>query len=412
MFKNFKNYLQECNLYEQMKIINNIKKGTKNNRGSAKEFKLVTNFTREEAIQQANILFNQHNYLTKDIFLKSTRYHMNKINELFGNFKNFMIESGIDKKIKNTRANNANPFNEISKEDIINDVKNLYNSTIKFTNQYYLKNSQLKIGISTIKKYFGTFTNMLKELNISINIQRNITKEEILEHMWHLYNKHGKLTSGIQRNDKKFGVTLINSRFGSFGNMLKEMGLKANIAQNVTTEELLNELNEIIKIHGTINSVLLDNETKYCRQTYLNRLGSLSEICEKLNIMYNCSKSSTISDMGLYCVYIFSKILNHTASIETTFDWLRNPLTNSKLKLDGYFEEYKLGIEYDGIQHYKYTPKIDKTYEKFQIRQARDEVKNQLCVENGIKLIRIKYDEPLTEKFIRQKLIEHKIIKE
>jgi very-short-patch-repair endonuclease len=82
------------------------------------------------------------------------------------------------------------------------------------------------------------------------------------------------------------------------------------------------------------------------------------------------------------------------------------------MRLDGYFEEYKLAIEYDGIQHYEYMQKFDKKYDDFIKRQERDRIKDKLCKENRIKLIRIRYDEPLTEEYLKQKLIKEGIIKE
>ena len=74
------------------------------------------------------------------------------------------------------------------------------------------------------------------------------------------------------------------------------------------------------------------------------------------------------------------------------------------MRLDGYFSNLKIAIEYDGIQHYEYIPKLDKTYENFLKRQERDKIKTRLCEENNIKLIRIKYDEPLNIEHLKKKI--------
>jgi len=52
-------------------------------------------------------------------------------------------------------------------------------------------------------------------------------------------------------------------------------------------------------------------------------------------------------------------------------------------------------IEYDGIQHFQSTDFFGGE-EEFQKAQLRDQLKNNYCIENNIKLIRIKYNEEIT----------------
>lgn len=73
-------------------------------------------------------------------------------------------------------------------------------------------------------------------------------------------------------------------------------------------------------------------------------------------------------------------------------DWLKNPLTGRNMELDIYNEQYKLAIEYNGIQHYKYTPFYHRNGIKdFEAQKARDITKKKLCEENGVYLITIPY---------------------
>lgn len=68
-----------------------------------------------------------------------------------------------------------------------------------------------------------------------------------------------------------------------------------------------------------------------------------------------------------------------------------------KLPFDFYLPKYNICIEYDGEQHYnpiKYFGGI-KTFNKLKIR---DKIKNKYCIQNNIKLIRIKYDEDISLK--------------
>ena len=64
----------------------------------------------------------------------------------------------------------------------------------------------------------------------------------------------------------------------------------------------------------------------------------------------------------------------------------------NKLNFDFYLPDYNTCIEFDGIQHFK--PVKDFGGEKgFIDGQRRDECKNKWCVENNVRLIRIKYDQ-------------------
>ena len=71
--------------------------------------------------------------------------------------------------------------------------------------------------------------------------------------------------------------------------------------------------------------------------------------------------------------------------------WLVNPKTNNLLELDGYNERLSLAFEYDGKFHYERHPKGDE--KSFEDQRDRDLVKNSLCKQNGVTLIRIPYTE-------------------
>jgi protein-arginine kinase activator protein McsA len=64
----------------------------------------------------------------------------------------------------------------------------------------------------------------------------------------------------------------------------------------------------------------------------------------------------------------------------------------NKLNFDFYLPELNTCIEFDGVQHYKPVSDFGGV-DEFKIIQKRDMCKNKWCVENGIKLIRIKYNQ-------------------
>ena len=79
------------------------------------------------------------------------------------------------------------------------------------------------------------------------------------------------------------------------------------------------------------------------------------------------------------------------------------------LQLDGYNEELKVAFEYDGEQHYIEFKHYGKPG-RLEAQQERDKIKDQKCLENGIKLLRIPYFIKDKEEYIKSWLIENKII--
>ena len=56
------------------------------------------------------------------------------------------------------------------------------------------------------------------------------------------------------------------------------------------------------------------------------------------------------------------------------------------LEIDCYNHELRLGVEYDGAQHYKYNPYFHKNKEAFYNQKYRDKLKEYMCKENNIVL--------------------------
>lgn len=71
-----------------------------------------------------------------------------------------------------------------------------------------------------------------------------------------------------------------------------------------------------------------------------------------------------------------------------------NPQTNRILPFDFYLTDFNICIEYDGEQHFKPTfPKYNLEKAKINLEKQKyfDHLKNQYCIKNNIKIIRIPY---------------------
>lgn len=94
------------------------------------------------------------------------------------------------------------------------------------------------------------------------------------------------------------------------------------------------------------------------------------------------------SEKFLYNI-IESIFTNHTVVYHYRSKWLEG------LELDIYIEDFKIGIEYQGIQHYQVVEHWGGE-NGLKKRQFNDTKKMKLCIEHGIRLIYFDYTEPLT----------------
>lgn len=121
--------------------------------------------------------------------------------------------------------------------------------------------------------------------------------------------------------------------------------------------------------------------------------------CECGNII-EVSNSHLISGGTQSCGCLRSKGEQQIAKIlknkniyffqEFKFKKCINPKTNYQLRFDFYLPDYNCCIEYDGEQHFL---NIEYWSNDYNYRKELDEIKNQYCKDNNIKLIRISYTE-------------------
>lgn len=89
--------------------------------------------------------------------------------------------------------------------------------------------------------------------------------------------------------------------------------------------------------------------------------------------------------------------------------FLANPDTGVEFELDCYESSLRLAVEFQGRQHYHFTPFFHKTIKDFEKQQLYDKIKAGLCERLGIYLIRVPYSIPFRniKAFILENLPPH-----
>lgn len=91
------------------------------------------------------------------------------------------------------------------------------------------------------------------------------------------------------------------------------------------------------------------------------------------------------------CCEIFEAYIGRYVHTSYRPNFLKNPETGHNLEYDCYDAVGQIAIEYNGSQHYKYTPRFHENEQKFHDQVYRDRLKLDLSTQYEIVLIRVPY---------------------
>lgn len=131
-----------------------------------------------------------------------------------------------------------------------------------------------------------------------------------------------------------------------------------------------------------------------------------SSIAEKKEIEPQDQQTSLFKSRGeRECKRVMEKVYG-VPFITVRPDWLKNPKTGRNLELDCYNDELKIGVEYNGEQHYNWPNFTNCTKENFVLQLERDQVKKKLCKQQRVHLITVPYTVSIKqiEKYIMERL--------
>jgi len=231
---------------------------------------------------------------------------------------------------------------------------------------------------------------------------RNIklTKEETINNFNKKHNDKYDYSLFLKCNDYKTQKTLIEIICPIHGifkqqinNHLNGKGCKycANNIQK-TNDDFIFESNIIHNYRWDYNLV-----------NYINAKTKVKIICKKHGVFMTTPNNHINKRSGCPKCNIpkgekhIEEILKKNNILYETQKTFINCKDIKNLKFDFYLPEYNMCIEYDGIQHFE-PLKFFGGIEKLKKLQKRDQIKNNYCEKNNIKLLRIRYDENIEEK--------------
>lgn len=161
------------------------------------------------------------------------------------------------------------------------------------------------------------------------------------------------------------------------------------------TPELYDSLQQINKLIASKKEIYdNDNEIRELRKSLERTIEN--SVREQLG--FKKIGDAWISETMLYNIvknlYPNQKIIRHYRP-----QWLDG------LELDIFVPNLKIGLEYQGIQHFKAVEHWG-GQKQLKKQQEHDTKKKKMCSELGINLVCINYDNPLTSEYVSKRILE------
>jgi len=219
----------------------------------------------------------------------------------------------------------------------------------------------------------------------------------------------------ISQNAYKFGIGHFMYKQTLFSDKYPDE-LKILYSKRVELDVRINELENTnaLKTHRENLRIrnyyyeIGDDDRKLVNERYeLNKV--YQKIGRKID---NFSENATRQDFGFSKIgesWLAESILHNIIKrIFENHDIIRHYRPNwlNKLELDIYLPHFSLGIEYQGQQHY-FPIKAWGGQRSFEALLKRDKLKKELCINNKISLVEFNYTEPLTEKYVMDRISKY-----
>lgn len=287
-----------------------------------------------------------------------------------------------------THALRSNP------EDVKLDFMRVYQDLGYINTEIYLKYG--KYSKQSIKTAFGSVNNLMRILNIPLNTSRMDNRDQIAADIRRIYEEYKTSSSNIYRKHGLYSESVVNRVFGSWRNALSELNIPP-VYDYYGVEQIIKQLTTLYNKYGFLSRSIIDNECEFSYQALAFWFKNKEGICKAIGIPnafhYQGSAQAEVL-RRILCQYFPDTILEHT------WDWLINDQTSRCMYVDFYIPSINIAIEYDGEQHFCFSPFLHGDEETFKAAIYRDQLKDSLLAQHNIPLIRFTYKHKLTESFV------------
>lgn len=305
------------------------------------------------------------------------------IYKVFGSFRKALAAAGISQKVR---------ANKCTKQECMNEMQRLHSQYGKVTCQIMKDHGVMDSGV--VVRLFGSWQIALEACGFKKKQgqRKFVSKEELDKEIYRLVKEYGYISKPMMEKHSSYNPKIVNRIYGGFKKMYKALDVPFSKNGRIPTDqELIDDFLRINKEYGCVTQEIVEAESEYSTTCYKDRFGSFNKLREKLGLPQQPCGTKGASHTANWIIKKCEKFFHEKAKKEKTFPWLLNPKTGKKLRIDAYFEKEKIGIEYNGPQHYKIDGLYAPNEKILALRKHLDALKKKLCAEHGIKIVTISY---------------------
>lgn len=294
-----------------------------------------------------------------------------------------------------------------SKQQVISELMSVFNIYKKITEP--LIDQICSFSRRAVRTHFGSITNFLKEMNIENEVTKMCsatkgkkanrwTKEQVIKIILKLQDDNGFFSKTILEKSKLVNHKVINRIWGNFSNMSNELNLKLFESQQLYLTDMIDD--ELLELYNKYQGISVERigiDTTFSIPTFYKHYRSIDDFYKKYKLKHDIRYKSEHRT-----IQFVSSLLNEEPILQFTDTNIRNPATKRKFRMDAYFKNHNLVLEYNGRQHYMLQPLIHKNYSNFLYQLEKDKNKYELLNKYNYKLLIVKYND--TEKTIKENL--------
>ena len=158
-----------------------------------------------------------------------------------------------------------------------------------------------KFGSTTYEREFGSWNEAIEEAELDRNIQRNITTSELIEQLIQFADELGRTPTKPEMNKKgPYAATTYLRKFGSWNEALEQAGLQINIEKNISDDNLIEEIKRLAdELDRTPSRRDMDQYGEFSSNSYLRSFSSWNQALREAG--YKINKLEKIPRSKLLC---------------------------------------------------------------------------------------------------------------
>lgn len=206
----------------------------------------------------------------------------------FGTWGDALKEAGFEPNVRH----------DITEEELIEELQNLAEKC-GHTPSNILMREDGPFHSNTYERHFGSWNDALREAGLDVQLPRDIDKSDLVEEFHRLADEVGRAPKQDEMSELGgYTIDPYIARWGTWNNVIEDLGYEANFTPNIPREELLSALSDLAdEVDRTPTAGECQTQCRYSLKAYQTEFGTWNEALRAAGLEIN--RQATVTDIEL-----------------------------------------------------------------------------------------------------------------